>query len=105
MSSEADGLLWLAPGLIDAVRRDDQPSNQQQRAMERVIIGGYTAGRGVGAVCKVQQDTPALVYGVLAGAQALTPREDDRRVFARFNVVSERVVLRPGGVATEEGKL
>lgn len=50
---EADGLLYLSPGLIDAVGRDDQPYKQQQRAMERVVVAGTVADEGHGAVPKV----------------------------------------------------
>lgn len=102
---EADSLLWLSPGLIDAVRRDNQPNKQQQRTMERVVISGTAAGRSQGAVREVQHGTPALVCGVLVGALARTPRVDDRRAVARCNVGSEMVVLRADRQATGEGKL
>lgn len=62
--------------------------------MERVVIAGAAADRGQRAVRKVQVDTPALSFGVYADALAQTPRVDDRCVPVRYNVVSERVVLR-----------
>lgn len=82
------------PGVIDAIRRDEHPHEQNKSTVECIVIDGVVAGGGYSGVCEVHQGITTLAVGVLPDALARTPRVDDGCVFACCDVVIERVVLR-----------
>ena len=59
-----------SPGLIDAVRGNDQPNNKEESTMESVVLPVVIAGRICLAKHKVDHGIPALAVRVLTDAFA-----------------------------------